>query len=297
MALREAHGHALWHIRGTGPEAMATFQRAMEISEQVGSMADRMRVIWGLWLVSNSSGDYALNARYAERFGALAAESGDTCSRITHHRMMAMSMHFTGRHALARQHAQTVLDQPVTGNLSARNSGFQFDQRVAALTALARILWVHGYPQQALDHAEQAIQRALDINHSLSLCFALSVGSTPVAFWAGDWRRAERYTRLLQERSKEYSLSFWQVFADGYALVLDRRRGATGLIDSLRRPARSLRDTLCTHRIQVLPAKLTFPAVIVVRFPGVRRSCSVSGASGCDRKEISLLPRISSDPV
>lgn len=246
MALQEALGHALWHIRGTGPQALSAFERAVEISDRVGTTADRMRVIWGLWLVSNSSGDYAQNARYAERFGLLAAESQDLGSEIVHHRMMAMSMHFTGRHAQALQHAQTVLDQPITGNLSARNSGFQFDQRATALTALARILWVSGYPQQALERAEQAIQRALDINHSLSLCFALSVGCTPVAFWAGDWERAERYTKLLQDRSKEYSLSFWQVFADGYALVLERRRGATGSVDSLRRPARSLRDTLCT---------------------------------------------------
>lgn len=246
IALREAHGHALWHIRGTGPEAIATFHRAMEVADKVSSPPDRMRVMWGLWLVSNSSGDYRLTAQLAQKFGELAAVSKHPGSEIVHHRMMTMSMHFTGRHAIARQHAQRVLDQPLTTNLSARNSGFHFDQRATALTALARILWVLGFPQQALDHAECAVQRALAINHSLSLCFALSIGCNPVAFWAGDWDRGIRYTRLLQERSREYSLSFWQKFANGYELVVRRRDGDTDTLESLANLPQSLRDTLCT---------------------------------------------------
>jgi predicted ATPase len=246
VALREAHGHSLWHIRGTGPEAVATFQRAMDIADKAGSLPDRMRVMWGLWLISNSSGDYGLTMRLAQRFGELAQQTKDPGSDIVYHRMMTMSMHFNGRHLEARHHAQLVLDQPLTTNLSARNSGFHFDQRATALTSLARILWVLGYPEQALDHAERAVQRAMEINHSLSLCFALSIGCTPVAFWTGDGERAVRYTRLLQDRSREYSLSFWQQFGDGYDLVLRRRQGHMDGLQSLGNPAQSLRDTLAT---------------------------------------------------
>lgn len=246
IAVREAHGHAVWHIRGAGPEAIASFRRALELAEHAGSTADRLRVIWGLWLVSNSTGDYAVTVRLAQQFGDLAAGSGDASNQVVHHRMMTMSMHFTGEHAKARHHAERVLSLPLSNNVSARNSGFTFDQRTTSSSALARILWVLGYPEQALRYADAAVERATQIDHSLSLCFALAVGCVPVAFWAGDEERIVRYTTLLRERSHEFSLSFWHKFAEGYDLVLERRAGSTVTLETLRNPPRSLRDTLCT---------------------------------------------------
>lgn len=246
FAIHEAHGHALWNIRGAGPAAISAFQKALDAGERAQSLPDQMRALWGLWLVSNSAGDYALTVQRAEQFGALAQHSMDPANDIVHNRMMMLSMHFTGRHAQARQHAQTVLDQPLSANSAARNSAYHFDQRVASLMTLARILWVHGFPEQALDHAEQAIERALTINHSLSLCFALSVGCTPVAFWSGDLDRAQRYTGLLQTRSREYSLSFWGKFGEGYGMALELLQGKAGSIAVPGQWPRSLRDTLCT---------------------------------------------------
>lgn len=180
----------------------------------------------------------------AEKFGALAAASKCAGNEVVHDRMLMFSMRFTGKHAKARIHAQRVLDHPLSANASAGKSVFHFDQRVAAFTSLARILWVHGFPKQALDHADHAIERALSVNHSLSLCFALSVGCTPVAFWSGDVERAQRYTALLRERAKEYSMAFWGKIGDGYGLVLDRLAGIADSVAVSEQWPRSLRDTL-----------------------------------------------------
>ncbi|MEM5429669.1 winged helix-turn-helix domain-containing protein [Cupriavidus oxalaticus] len=246
IAMREAHGHALWNIRGAAPAAIATFERGLEVARRAASIPDQLHALWGLWLVSNSRGDYAATVRRAHEFGELAARTDNPADAIIHDRMMTLSMHFTGQHAKARLHAQRVLSQPLSINTSARRSGFQFDQRVAALMTLARILWVQGHPEQALDHAEGAVERAQGINHSLSLCFAISVGCGPVAFWTGDIDRAERYTRLLQSRAREYSLTFWGYFGEGYRLVLGRRRGEVDTAEVSGGWPRSLRDTLCT---------------------------------------------------
>lgn len=246
MAMFESYGHALWHIRGIGPEAVTAFRRAFDIAERVGSKPDRLRVIWGLWLITNSSADYATTTRLAERFGEVAAGTDDVGHQLAYHRMMAMSRHFTGHHAQSRAHIQRLLEEPQKVNVSARNSGFQFDQRVAALTSLTRVLWVTGLPDQAIARGEEAIERAIEINHALSLCFALSVGCTAVALWCGDWERGERYARMLLDKSREYSLSFWHGFGKGYELALRRRRGEEVSTALLRDPPRSLLDILCT---------------------------------------------------
>jgi hypothetical protein len=248
MALWEAHGNAWWHMRGTGEQAEATFARALTLAESVGSQADVMRSLWGLWLIAGTTGEYVKQLHLADRFGAAVAASDDPASVVMHRRMMSLTLHQLGRHAEARTHVQWVLDHPSTSKAAARSSGLHFDQRVAMLTFLMRILWMLGRADQALERSREAIKWALEIDHSASLCFALALGCVPVALWAGDWEEAARYTHLLLERSKLASLAYWQAFGTGYALVLRRHRGATESMESLGyRPSWvSLKDTLCS---------------------------------------------------
>ena len=251
MKIHEALGHALWHTSGGGPAMAAAFTRALEIAERLGSSVYQQRALWGLWLICNTKGDSAGSVRMAERFGQITGAGTDE-SGPTHDRMMALSLHFHGEQARARRHAQRVLDRQSKVNRIAQNSGFQFDQRVAALTVLSRTLWIHGLPDQALQHGEMAVAEALDVGHALSLCYALANGAIPAAFWAGDLAAASRYTRLLLTRATEHSLVFWRAFGEGYDLLLapaeEDARSARRSLARLTNPATSplLLDTLCT---------------------------------------------------
>ncbi|CAN7516726.1 MULTISPECIES: ATP-binding protein [unclassified Variovorax] len=246
FALYESVGHALWNTRGASTGAIAAFQKALHAAERANVMPDQMRALWGLWLVGHSAGDYPLTLHRAEQFGALASLSKDPANEIVHHRMMTLSTHYIGRHAQARRHAQAVLDRPLSAHSAARNSSYHFDQRTTAFMTMARILWVHGFPDQALAQAECAIERARSINHSLSLCFALSIGCCPVAYWCGDLERAQRYTHLLQSRSKEYSLTLWGTYGEGYGLALGLLRGEPSPVVLPSQWSNMLRDMLCT---------------------------------------------------
>lgn len=250
MRLCEALGHALWHTRGGGPAMAACFRRALGLAERLGATAYRLRCLWGLWLICNTVGDYAGSKRLAEEFGLIAAASPESGTQLTHERMMSLGLHYHGEQARARMHAERVLQHPLTINHTARNSGFQFDQRVAALTVMARILWCQGFADQALRRAQEAVDEALAIDHALSLCYAVANGCAPVAFWVGDLAAARRYTDLLQQRADERSLYFWQAFASAYRLLLDLQDGQTDppSLSALQHPAMGtlLRETLCT---------------------------------------------------
>jgi predicted ATPase/DNA-binding winged helix-turn-helix (wHTH) protein len=250
MRLCEALGHALWHTRGGGLAMADSFNRALAIADQLGATAYRLRCLWGLWLICNTVGDYRGSKRLAEQFGEIVATAPEAGAQLTYERMLSLGLHFYGDQGRARVHAERVLDHPVATNHTARNSGFQFDRRVAALAVMARILWLQGYPDQALQRAQEAVDEALATGHALSLCYAIANGSAPVAFWAGDIAEARRYTALLQQRADERSLYFWQAFAAGYRLLLE-------LIDAdCKMPSRGallhpamgtlLRETLCT---------------------------------------------------
>jgi hypothetical protein len=46
---------------------------------------------------------------------------------------------------------------------------------------LARILWLQGFPDQAMRTAEDAVRDALEANHAISTCHVLSHASCPIA--------------------------------------------------------------------------------------------------------------------
>lgn len=247
MRLCEALGHALWHTRGGGEAMTAAFGRALDIAERTRATAYRLRCRWGLWLVCNAEGDYSGSYRLAAQFGDIAAKD-DAVVRLTHERMMALGAHFHGDQKAGLAYAQRALFHSRARGSRSQPNNFQFDSRVAALTVTARTLWLQGFPEQALMHAEEAIKEALNIDHALSLCYAIAIGAAPVAFWCGDHTKAGEWVALLKRRSDERSLHFWQAFADGYCHLIELERDVS--IPGRSLPASglgvTLRDTLCT---------------------------------------------------
>ncbi|MCX2863576.1 winged helix-turn-helix domain-containing protein [Paucibacter sp. PLA-PC-4] len=248
MRLCEALGHALWHTRGGGEAMSAAFNRALAISERLGATAYRLRCRWGLWLVCNAEGDYAGSRRLAEQFGEIASCDDDPALRLTHQRMMALGNHFQGDQTQAHYFAQRFLEHSKEQSVASPYREVQFAPSVAALTVLARTMWLKGLPEQALRHAENAVQEALSIDHALSLCYAIAIGAAPVAFWCGNLPKAREWVELLSQRSKERSLHFWQAFGDGYRQVIELSDGLheTGCIRAAGNLGITVREALST---------------------------------------------------
>jgi hypothetical protein len=63
---------------------------------------------------------------------------------------------------------------------------FAIDQRVAARVCLARILWLQGFPDEAMRTPRSAVEEARETNHALSLTYALAHGACPIMLWVED---------------------------------------------------------------------------------------------------------------
>ena len=58
---------------------------------------------------------------------------------------------------------------------------------------LARVLWLLGFPDQAMRSAETSVEEAQTADHALSVCYALAVAACPVALLTGHLNAMERY--------------------------------------------------------------------------------------------------------
>ena len=262
MRLWEALGHALWHTQGDSVAMKAAFSRSLELAEKLRSTDLQFRSIWGLWLISNSQGSYDRSISLARRFGSILSEAKRWRRDLTYLRMMALGLHLQGKQSRSLAYARRVLEHPVTVNHPARNSGFQFDQRVAALTVLARSLWVNGHPEQALAHATTACEEGLRLGHSLSLCYALANGAVPVALWCERVDEAARFNSLLLAHATEHSLHFWRTFALLYRRALER--AGAGMDPSKGPPERSdsAPSVLLLETVATLDSSLADPITL-----------------------------------
>jgi hypothetical protein len=83
---------------------------------------------------------------------------------------------------------------------------------MAALVHLSRILWVQGYPDQAVRTAAAGVDEAAAIDHTFSLGFALADGACPVSAWVGDRAATARFVGMLSARAEKLGLAIWHAY-------------------------------------------------------------------------------------
>jgi hypothetical protein len=96
---------------------------------------------------------------------------------------------------------------------------------------LALILWLQGFPDQAMQTADCSVEDARAANHAISLCYALALAACPIALLTGNVDAAERYIGTLLDHSTREGLVSWRAIGCYHRAVLVVQRGdvITGL--------------------------------------------------------------------
>ena len=223
MRLNEGLGHAIWHTRVEPISMIKAFERARQLAREEASPSLEMRASWGLWTSRMTTGEYDLAMQLSSDIGNIAGKHGGIPWMMIHHRTMGFAAHMDGQHALGMKHTAIVQLNSKNSNRPAKGSGIQFDQRSMASALIARILWVQGFPDQAMQMAQTAMAQAMETAHSLSICFVVTSGAGIVPIWTGDDDVADEYATIACERADELSLTHWQTYAHGFKKALALR--------------------------------------------------------------------------
>jgi predicted ATPase/DNA-binding winged helix-turn-helix (wHTH) protein len=233
MQLRAALGTSLVHTRGDVPNIGATWEKALEIAEDLGDVEYQLRSLWGLWGVFHVSGQCSdsVGLTLAQRFYELAANRSDRNDCLIGERMIATSQYYLGDLLSARRHIERVLDHKIAPAQKWQTFRFGVDHRTAAQVTLARILWLQGLPDQAMRSVESSLADARAANHAISVGLALALGMCPIALFRGDLAAAELYVEMLLDHSTTHALARWHAWGLSHQGVLATRRGefSTGL--------------------------------------------------------------------
>lgn len=234
MKLYAGLAAALLHERGPLPEVDAVWTRALQIAERLGDREYQLRPLWGLAIARFYVGDYRVALDLLQRYRAVASESGDVADFLGCDRLIGTTLHYLGDQREARRE----LEKTLTQHLSLQRSHiarFQYDQRVAAKYSLTHVLWLQGFPDQALRMTQSAMEDAEATDHAFTVSNVLIHAACPLALYVGDLETAERLVSRLQDHLSAHARAVGRAEGDCLGGMLLIAKGDRAGLSLLRR--------------------------------------------------------------
>jgi class 3 adenylate cyclase/predicted ATPase len=173
LLLQLAAGPALIAVKGwTSPEVEGAYTHARELSEQLGDPSQLFPALFGLWVMHLLRGELPRAYDLAEQLLRRAQSMDDDPLMLYARYALGNASFWMGQLPCARENIETALslyDRERHRPLTYRYLGL--DARAASLSYAAWILWQLGYPDQALNRAQEALAAAQELSLPFTLAF------------------------------------------------------------------------------------------------------------------------------
>ena len=213
MKLHEALAASTLYTRGMVPEVDAAWKKALAIAEKLDDKEYQLRALFVACCGLVYAGRHRAAGEVLHKFRQVAAEADNAVALSDGDRLTAYASHCVGQHATARVYLERVLHRHGVPYQRPQLSRFHTNWRVAALTIMTSVLWLQGFPDQALRTAQEARGDADATGHALTQGYALVLASVPIALHVGDLLMAEATLKVLQEHLAKHGLVIWDSMA------------------------------------------------------------------------------------
>jgi hypothetical protein len=209
----------------------AAFTKTLDIAKRLGDVEYQLRALRGLYVYRGYNGQFHAANSFAREFHALAARGSDRNDFMFGERIMGVSEHYVGSQMSARFHLEEVLAQEAVSDQGRDVVRFHdvvrfgTDLGVSTRMFLARVLWLQGFADQAIQAVEKSLGEAEATGHAISQCFVLALAACPIALWVGDQASAARYIAMLVDLSRRHALPLWASFGARFERVLIIKAG------------------------------------------------------------------------
>ena len=209
MALQEALALSSLHADSHREQIRPALERALTLAENLGEQAHELHLVVGLNLLLSRVGDLHGARMAAERVAEVARATSDPAGAILSEWMVGISYCSEGNQAEAQFHCERGF--ALAADLGEFNANyFGWDHRVRAHIALARALWLRGFPDQALETIQRSLDEAALQYDPTSKAVALVYASS-IFMWTGDLRGAQGAIEQLIAHSSRYSIEVFVV--------------------------------------------------------------------------------------
>jgi class 3 adenylate cyclase/predicted ATPase len=277
IKLQAALLNPLGHVKGfAAPETKAAVERARRLIQQaelLGEPPPRLSsVLMGLWVASWNAFDGEAMRELAAQYLALAEKQAAKLSLVVGHRIVGVSLVWTGDIAEGRAHydkAMTFYDPAEHRPLAARMG---LDAGVSVLSQRSVVLWLLGFCEAALKDIDRALKGAREIGHAATLLDALVFTGT-TNFLCGNYAeakdQADESIALADEKGSLYWKAAGTILQGSSLAMMGKVSQAVHLVTS---GLKAFRSTGATASV---PQTLSYLATIYTglgQFDDARRS-------------------------
>lgn len=246
MTLQAALGVSVMFTQGNTEGVRSAFTRSLQLAEELDDLHWQLWLLRGLHIYLTRVGDFHGALGTGVQGEGVARKLNDPTSTLNVEWMLGVAHHLIGNQDKAVQFCESAMvHNPSSQRLNIGHLGY--DDRIVALVALARGLWLSGRPDRAIEAARYTVQQAEQLEQPLTLGISL-IWTIYVFLWVGDWASAESLIDRLIEHAARHFLGPYHAVGIGQKGELLLRRGdIAGGIEHLRRSQATLYAT--RHRI------------------------------------------------
>jgi class 3 adenylate cyclase/predicted ATPase len=207
----------LIHVKGyAAAETKVAAEHARLLIEQAEALGEPPEdplllysVLYAFWVASFVAFNGNVCRDLAVQFLALAEKQRATVPLMIGHRLMGMSLLFTGDIAEGRAHFDQAIALYNPAEHRPLATRFGQDVRVAALSFRSLALWSLGYPEAALRDADDALKNAREMGQAAALMYALNHAAIPYTL-CGNRAAAAAHAQELVALAEEKDSLLWK---------------------------------------------------------------------------------------
>jgi tetratricopeptide (TPR) repeat protein len=252
------HGYA-------SPQVEQALARARELCRVLGDPPQVIPVLYGLALFRLVRAQVAEAHEEGEKLLFLAQRADDAGYILGCHALVGASAIYLGRFDEARAHLEQVIadyDRYQHAGLVHRQGQ---DPCVASLSYLCWVLWVQGYPEQALQKGNAALALARELDHPYSLAMAMAYSSKLLEL-RRDWPACRAQAAAALQAANQGHFCLWQSMASlVHGTALSQQGDADAGIGELSQGLTSLQATGALLSAPYVRARLAEAYLLVGR--------------------------------
>jgi len=193
MHLQAALGFSSSQMFGESNVVSEALNRSLAIAEDHGDTAHQAGILNFEHYFYARIGDLKTALQCARRCRAIAETSDDPTVKALAHAMLGRALQVTGDLAGSRTELDSLMRMFAVSDRGPFLLGY--DPHYHSYIALARTLWLQGYPAQALELTHQGVEASKAMGHPAALALVLA-GAASIFLLAGDLDAAQNHTDL-----------------------------------------------------------------------------------------------------
>jgi predicted ATPase/DNA-binding winged helix-turn-helix (wHTH) protein len=224
MHLQASLGFSSSQMHGESNVVSKALNRSLAIAEQRGDTAHQAEILNMEHYFHARIGDLRSALQCARRCRALAETSDDLMMKALGHAMLGRALQVTGDLAGSRAELDSLMR--IFSQSPRGPALLNYDPHYHSYIALARTLWLQGYPTQALELARQGVEASKAMGHPAALALVLA-GAASIFLLAGDLDAAQYHTDLSISHAEANALGPLAAVGQGRKAELAIKRGNT----------------------------------------------------------------------